>query len=133
MGLFYKLSNKATKKMYFENFVKNTQIWACGTHPFRVRHPIFCSKKDRLCLIRWSVKFQAPPPWEIELKTKIQTWALGLTEIGGRSLDAGPHECRSGASNLRQITQPTWLVQLLQSSVLQSLNQPLREGVKKKK
>ena len=31
--IFYKLSNKATKKLYFEHFRKNTQLWAYSAHP----------------------------------------------------------------------------------------------------
>ena len=30
---------------------------------FWVRHPSFCLEKDRLCLIRWCVKFQQPNPF----------------------------------------------------------------------
>ena len=30
---FSQLSNKATKKLYFEHFRKNTQLWAYGAHP----------------------------------------------------------------------------------------------------
>ena len=43
---------------------KKTPNFGCevGTH-FRIGHPIFCSNKDRLCLIRWCVKFQQPNPF----------------------------------------------------------------------
>ena len=30
---FFKLSNKATKKLSFENFEKKKQFWAYGVHP----------------------------------------------------------------------------------------------------
>ena len=63
MQLFYKLSIKAMKKLHFEKFEKTPKFWRAVRTHFRARHPIFCSKKDRLCLIRWCVKFQQQNPF----------------------------------------------------------------------
>ena len=54
---------KATRMLNISNLEK-TPNFGCTVHThFRVRHPIFCLKKDRLCLIRWCVKIQQPNPF----------------------------------------------------------------------
>ena len=62
-SFFYKQSNKATKKLYFENFEKTPKFGRAVRTHFRVWHPIFYSKRDRLCLIRWYAKFQQQNPF----------------------------------------------------------------------
>ena len=58
------LSNKATKKLYFEKLKKTSKLGCAVRTHFRVHHPIFCSKKDQLCLFRGCVKFQQPNPFQ---------------------------------------------------------------------
>ena len=48
---------KATMKTFFWKIGKKHPTSAVRTR-FRVQHPIFCEKKDRLCLITRCVKFQ---------------------------------------------------------------------------
>ena len=64
LGVFSKFSKYS---FFVASLLKKLATW-CGSvfrpgifgRTFRVRHPIFCLKKDRLCLIRWCVKFQQP-------------------------------------------------------------------------
>ena len=50
-------------QIYFFIFEKTPNFGRAVRTHFRVRHPFFCSKKDRLCLIRRCVKFQQPNPF----------------------------------------------------------------------
>ena len=60
IAFFYELSSKATKKPYFEYFAKTPNFGGAVHTHIRVRPFIFCSRKDRLRLIRMHVNFQQP-------------------------------------------------------------------------